>query len=321
MLICAILFTARHGHRLATVLVEHAEGWTIVCESRRRWECNEQALVLDALGIPHLIADGPLNVTLLLVPAGHAERARSQLRLYLAENRRRPAGPLLSPDSNAWPGVAAYLLVLVVAFLVQGRVAFGVDWLQAGALDGAAVRDGEWWRVITALTLHGDVGHLIANLFFGAVFGGCAGRYLGSGVAWALILVAAGAGNALDLALLPTAHRAIGASTAVFTALGMVAALLWRGQSHSASGWARRYAPLIGAAVLLAYIGTGDAQTDAVAHLTGFIAGLFAGAAFDLRRPRWMQSHRVQLSAGVGALSLLAACWWLALSAWRAGLA
>ncbi len=300
---------------------EHAEDWTIVCESPRRWECDEQALVLRALGIPHLIADGPRNATLLLVPAEHASWARDQLGLYAAENRRRPAGSLLSPDRNGWPGVAAYLLVLVVAFLAQGRVAFGVDWLQAGALDGAAVRDGEWWRVVTALTLHGDAGHLIANLFFGAVFGGCAGRYLGSGVAWAMILLAAGAGNALDLALLPPTHRAIGASTAVFTALGLVAALLWRAQSHSASGWARRYAPLIGAAVLLAYIGTGDAQTDAVAHLTGFIAGLFAGAAFDLRRPRWLQSHRVQVISGVGALLLLAACWWLAVSTWSAGLA
>jgi membrane associated rhomboid family serine protease len=302
-------------------LVEHAEDWTIICESRRRWECHEQALVLQALDIPHLIADGRYNAALLLVPAEHAERAREQLRLYVAENRRQPIGSALAPERDGWPGVAAYVLVLVAAFLVQGRVAFGVDWLSAGALDGGAVRDGEWWRVFTALTLHGDVGHLIANLFFGAVFGGCVGRYLGSGVAWTLILLAAGAGNALDLALLPPTHRAIGASTAVFTALGVVATLLWRTESHRASTWARRYAPLIGATVLLAYIGTGDAGTDAVAHLTGFIAGLFAGAAFDFKRPRWLQSHRVQVSAGVGAVLLLAACWWLAVASWSAGLA
>jgi hypothetical protein len=83
---------------------------------------------------------------------------------------------------------------------------------------------------------------------------------------------------------------------------------MWRAESRRASGWARRYAPLIGAAVLLAYIGTGDAQTDAVAHLTGFIAGLFAGASYDVRQPPWLRS-------------LLAACWWLAVSTWRAGLA
>ena len=224
-----------------------AHGWTIVFESRRRWECHEQALVLDALGIPHLIADGPRNAALLLVPAEQAGRARDELRLYAAENRRRPPKPGLTLHGYGLPGVAGYVLVLVAAFLVQGRVAFGVDWLEAGGLDGAAVRNGEWWRVITALTLHGDAGHLVANLFFGAFFGAFAGQFLGSGVAWATILLAAGAGNGLDLFLLPTTHRAIGASTAVFAALGLIAALMWRAEARRTPSWARRYAPLIGA--------------------------------------------------------------------------
>jgi len=296
-------------------------GWIIVCETPRRWECHEQALVLDALGIPHLIADGPGNAALLLVPAGQAGRAREELRLYAAENRRSAPMPGLTLHGHGLPGVAGYVLVLIAAFLVQGRVAFGVDWLGAGSLDGAAVRSGEWWRVITALTLHGDAGHLVANLFFGAFFGVFAGQFLGSGVAWATIVLAAGAGNGLDLFLLPATHRAIGASTAVFAALGLIAALMWRAEARRTASWARRYAPLIGALVLLAYIGTGDAQTDAVAHLTGFIAGMFAGAAFDVRRPRWLQSPAVQGAAGLGTLALLAACWWLAVSAWRAGLA
>jgi hypothetical protein len=155
------------------------EDWSIVCESRWRGECHDQALVLDALGIPHLIADGPRNSALLLVPAEHAARAREQLRLYAAENRRTPPRPGLALHGYGLPGVTGYVLVLVAAFLVQGRVAFGVDWLGAGSLDGAAVRDGEWWRVLTALTLHGDAGHLVANLFFGAFFGAFAGQYLG----------------------------------------------------------------------------------------------------------------------------------------------
>ncbi len=299
----------------------HENDWTIIYESRRRWACQEQALVLNALGIPHMIADGPRNAALLLVPAEHADTAREQLRLYAIENRRRIPSAALKLHGLGLPGVAGYAIVLVGAFLVQGRVAFGVDWLGAGSLDGAAVRNGEWWRVLTALTLHADGGHLIANLLFGALFGAFAGQFLGSGVAWAAILVAAGAGNALDLFLLPPSHRAIGASTAVFTALGLIAALMWRAEARSMSSWARRFAPLIGAVVLLAYIGTGDAQTDAVAHLTGFIAGLFMGAAFDVGRPRWLQSTGVQAAAGLGTVVLLAACWWLAVGAWRAGLA
>ena len=297
------------------------DSWTIVFEAPRRGGCQEQALVLVALGIPHLIADGPRDAALLLVPAEHAARARDELRLYAAENRRSPPRPDLVLHGYGIPGVAGYVVVLVAAFLVERRVAFGIDWLEAGGLDGAAVRAGEWWRVITALTLHADAGHLVANLFFGAFFGAFAGQFLGSGIAWATIILAAGAGNALDLFLLPATHRAIGASTAVFAALGLIAALMWRAQANRAATWARRYAPLIGASVLLAYIGTGDARTDAVAHLTGFAAGLCAGAAYDLRRPRWLQSAVVQVAAGLATLALLAASWWLAVGAWRTGLA
>ncbi len=295
--------------------------WTIVFESPQRGACQELALVLDALSIPYLIADGPDHATLLLVPAEHAAQAGNELRLYSTENRRSPPVAALTLHGYGIPGVVAYVLVLVAAFLVQRRVAFGIDWLAAGGLDGTAVRAGEWWRVITALTLHADTGHLVANLFFGAFFGAFAGQFLGSGVAWATIILAAGAGNALDLFLLPATHRAIGASTAVFAALGLIAALMWRAQANQAATWARRYAPLIGASVLLAYIGTGDARTDAVAHLTGFIAGLFAGAAYDLRRPRWLQSAAVQVAAGLATLAVLAASWWLAVGAWHTGLA
>jgi membrane associated rhomboid family serine protease len=300
-----------HGH----------EDWTIVHAASGRRACEDQALVLEALAVPYLIADGPRGAALLMVPAAHAARARRELALYAAENRRRPALAALAPEGHGLPGVVAYAVVLLGVFLFQARVAWGIDWIAAGGLDGAAVRAGEWWRLFTALTLHGDAGHLVANLAFGAFFGVFAGQYLGSGVAWLVVLVAAGAGNGLDLLLLPVTHRAIGASTAVFAALGLIAALMWRSEARRTSGWARRYAPLIGASVLLAYIGTGDARTDAVAHLTGFVMGIFAGAAFELRQPHWLRRPGLQAGAGTAALALLAACWWLALGAWRAGLA
>lgn len=307
--------------------------WTIVFEAQQRQLCQEQALVLDAVDIPNLIADGPYHGALLLVPGEFAGRAREQLRLYAAENRRhRPdgasAGGQVAPYTveNSLPnqgavGTLGYLVVLVVVFVCQGWAALGVDWLTAGGLDGVAVRSGDWWRVITALTLHGDVGHLVANLFFGAVFGALVSQYLGAGVGWATILLAAGVGNALDLALLPATHRAIGASTAVFAALGLAGALMWRAESRrhvqAPTRWARRFAPLIVAIMLLAYLGTGDARTDAVAHLTGFAAGLFAGALFEALRPPWLASRSVQQLAGLGTVAVVGFCWYVAVGHWR----
>lgn len=301
--------------------MQDTAGWVVIGEFRRRWECQDHALVLDALGIPNLIADGPRHAALLLVPPGEVERATHELALYRAENARRPAAAPLRFYSSGVPGVLGYGLLIIGLFLLERQVAFGVDWLSAGTLSGSAVRGGEWWRVITALTLHGDAGHLLANLLFGAFFGVFAGQYLGSGVAWATILWAAALGNALDVMLLPPSHRAIGASTAVFAALGLVAALTWRFHGQRSGGWARRYAPLIGGVALLAFIGTGDERTDVVAHLTGFAAGLLAGAAFTSRQPDWLGSRVLQRIAGAGCVIVVAACWWLAVSAGGGGLA
>ena len=84
------------------------------------------------------------------------------------------------------------------------------DWRGAGALHAAAVLDGDWWRTVTALTLHGDLGHLLGNTLFGIVFGWFIGRYLGSGFGWLLIVAAGAIANYCNAMLQPEAFRAIG---------------------------------------------------------------------------------------------------------------
>lgn len=301
-----------------------APGWVVVYETRRRGRCHELALVLASLNIPHFIADGPHNAALLLVPPEHAGEAARQIWGYEAEEQQArpgiPAAPLVL-HGRGITGVLAYVGVLVLVFLLERDWAFGLDWLEAGRLSGTAVRAGEWWRVVTPLTLHADGGHLVANLLFGAFFGLFAGQYFGSGFAWAAILLAAVCGNLLDVWLLPPSHSAIGASTAVFAALGLIGAFIGLTAVRTGMSWAHRSAPVVGAVVLLAYIGTGDAQTDAVAHLTGFLAGFCAGVLLALTQPRFLGQRSVQIGAGVGSLALLAVCWWLAIAGWRSGLA
>src|SRR5690606_31643313 len=147
----------------------------------------------------------------------------------------------------------------------------------------AAVRGGEWWRVFTALTLHSGAGHLLGNIGFGVLFGGLAARLVGSGIAWLTVVLAAAAGNALNVLALAPAHRAVGASTAVFAALGLLAGFVWRGKLMAGliaqDRWAFRLAPLVGGIALLAYTGTGDEGTDVGAHLAGFLCGLAGGVA------------------------------------------
>lgn len=287
--------------------------WEAVFSSRRRHECHERGLVLDALGIPNAIIDGPVRAAVLLVPRARADDARRELAHWEAENARpaSPAPPFRPVDSGA-AFAAGYVLVLLAVFYGQVTDWQGIDFVAAGGLDGAAVRAGEWWRVVTALTLHGDAGHLIANLVFGVFFGVYAGQYLGSGTAALLTLVAAAAGNGLDALLLPPSHRAIGASTAVFACLGLAATWVWLTQTRRAVGWARRYAPLVGAGMLLAYVGTGDENTDVVAHLTGFAGGVAVALWAGRRGAPGAGRPALQPTLGAVAVAVVALAWVLA---------
>jgi membrane associated rhomboid family serine protease len=277
-----------------------------------RSACEERSLVLHAVGIGSQVA-WLGRAWALLVPATDMAAALAQLEQYERENppRRRPAPP--EPlHRGAWLGSATYAAVILWVAFLAGGLALGADWLEAGALAVGATRSGEFWRAVTALTLHLDVGHLLANLGFGAVFGLLAGQLFGPGVAWATVLCAAAAANLLNAFVLPASHWSAGASTAVFATLGLLAAYSWRRRDGS-DRWAYRWAPLVAGVILLGFTGAGDERTDVMAHLTGFAMGVLAGVAHAAWRvPR---GPFAQVAAGLSALLALLCAWGLALTA------
>jgi membrane associated rhomboid family serine protease len=290
-------------------------GWVSIYRASSRHPCEEQALVLGAMQIDHRVSEQPDGCH-VLVPAPLAARATEQLRLYARENPRRLARPW--PPMPPWRGALgaiAFALAIGFWYFAQARLMFGIDWLGRGGLEAGSVRLGEWWRVFTALTLHADAAHVAGNMVFGAFFGYLAGQYLGSGVALLLLLWAAAAGNVINAWVQAPGHRSIGASTAVFAALGLVGAFVRALTRRQALSWARRWSPVVGAVALLAYVGTGDERTDVFAHLAGFCCGGLAGfAAFALlsRRPTVLP-WPAQAAAGTLTLLTVAVAWLVAL--------
>jgi len=287
----------------------------VVFESRNRRACAERALVLEAAQIPYRIVDVPFGAV-LLVTAADSARAADELRLYDEENPpRRAPTPVRIDIYDGIPGVVAYVFLVCAVAWAAGESLFGMDWLYLGRVDGALIRAGEWWRTVTAMTLHSGLSHLAGNIVFGAFFGFFAGRLLGPGVGWLAILVAGACGNALNTLLLESTHRAIGASTAVFAALGLLAGFVWRGRLLSQERWPYRVGPIVGGFALLMYTGTGDANTDVGAHLMGFLCGLAAGVALAPNR-RLLSSAGLQRAAAAAAVLLVIAAWG---AAWLAG--
>jgi membrane associated rhomboid family serine protease len=285
------------------------EDWAVIYESQGYQSCSDRALVLHSLDIPYEIVRG-LDRAALAVPASFAERAKFELWQYDEENRKRSPAPRPLPIQyqNAVPGVLIYVIVICLVAWLAGESVFNRDWLAAGRVDGVLIREGEWWRTITALTLHSGIRHLLGNLGFGLLFGMLAGRLVGSGVVWLGIVLAGSAGNALNTLLLDSAHRSIGASTAVFAALGLLTGFVWRAKLMSQERWPYRLGPMVGGIALLAFTGTGDENTDIGAHLAGFVCGFLTGTLLTLAASQ-LAKRRLQLLSGAAALALVLTAW------------
>jgi rhomboid protease GluP len=279
--------------------------------------CAEFGLVLDAKGLPY--ARGPLGeVWVLWVSPGAADMAREELTRYAAErSERREPRPLFVPFAGSSYGAAGYAFVLILVAYCAGAGLFGVNWLDAGGLDSRVGGASEWWRSLTALTLHLDQEHLMGNLLFGVGIGVLAGRVFGPGVAWLSVVLAGAMGNYLDMVMSPSWHRAVGASTAVFAALGLLAGFGWgqRLSRRARPGRDRlyRWAPLFAGVFLLALLGAGNEHVDVLGHLLGFASGTVLGWIFARagvprsRRPVW------QAAAAAVTLGLLGVAWFAAL--------
>ena len=271
--------------------------------------CFEFGLVLDAKGLRYERIEAQ-GAWLLCVPPTLAGEATDELRRYAAERteRREPVVPFI-PVSGSGIGAGVYAVVLIVVAYCAGAGLFGADWVVRGALDSQVGAAGEWWRPITALTLHLDQEHLLGNLLFGVGIGMLAGRMFGPGVAWLSILLSGALGNYLDMWVSPPWHRALGASTAVFAALGLLAGFGWGRRLAPRERRLYRWAPLFGGVCLLVLLGAGGEHVDVLGHLLGFIAGVSLGWIFARSGLPRARGRALQMSAGSIALLLVVIAW------------
>ncbi len=288
------------------------------CANRR--EANQFALVLTARGIESQIIPTGRGVA-LCVSSDEAHRAEAEIAAYEAENaapRRPTALPWRTrPQGGALETAMAYIAALVFVFAAQNRGAFGLDWMAAGAGHAGAIRDGEIWRVVTALTLHADGEHLLSNVAFGGVAGALVVQSLGAGVGWLAIVAAGALANLFNAWLLQTpGDVSVGASTAVFAALGLLAGYSQRAASEQ-DPWRRglrRFAPAAAGVLLLAFLGFGGERVDVGAHVLGFAVGLGAGLALWRAPAAWFAWTR-QIWAGAAAPVLVLLAWLVAAGA------
>jgi membrane associated rhomboid family serine protease len=200
--------------------------------------------------------------------------------------------------------------------LVTGNRDGGSRWFQVGSASAELIKDGAWWRAVTALTLHGDLFHVVVNVVASLVFISALGRWMGSGLGALLLVVSATLGNLLAA----VAHKAhvvsVGASTATFAALGMVAGLQTARRLRMRTRRSYAWVPLGAGLAMYAMIGVGGGEgIDWQAHLFGLAAGAAVGVGWAVMQLRYKwHAPRPAFQALLGALTvaLMVGAWWLA---------
>jgi len=261
------------------------------------------ALVLASAGIRHTLHDHQKNWA-IQVPTETRRLAVAAIAAYRREN---PDLPLASapPVARIRTHSAIYAaLILIVTHTLVASSPTPASFAAAYGADARQIVDGQIYRCLTALLLHADWAHLAGNVAATLLFGTYVASLCGWGVGWLLILLGGAGGNLFTAVWYGQGHRSIGASTAVFAALGFcVAHALWRRKRHSPGSW-RSWAPLAGGLALVGWLGTAP-QSDLLAHLLGFVCGLLGGGCY-VRMVKGIYPWPIQAAAlGVVALGIV----------------
>ncbi len=271
------------------------------------------SLALVSQGIEVTIDHQPEGLGwVLIVDPAQAAAAAATIRQYRLENRGwalrrqwRDLGLRFHWAALVWAGV------LLAVHALNEAAGGGLAW--AGSMSHTVRSTHEWWRLVTATTLHADVGHLAANVSTGlAALGLAMGRY-GAGWAGLAALFAGALGNAAGLVFHPDPYRGLGASGMVMGALGLLTVQslgVWR---HPRAAWRSILAGVVAGGLLFVLLGLSP-RSDVVAHAGGYLGGLLGGLGLNFLPARLGPGTPADRAAGVGAALLALVCWLQALA-------
>lgn len=289
--------------------------FTVIGTYRTARLAHEAGLAVLAAGHHYWIypIDG---VYALQVRTKYAETLRREVDIAELKNRFWPPVSIDLPSKSTRKTPTVMFAVLLV-FMFAAQNAFPE--LEERGMNSSedVFLNGEWWRIFTAITLHADVAHLAGNLLGIALFTYLCCRYMGNGLAWLLIVLVAALSNLTNAYLrLGDPFFSLGASTAVFAGLGLLAGFpvgvyLKTRDPIQNRDW---MIPFFGGCILFAWMGGGEFPTDVAGHLLSFVYGLVVAILVGFTATHSKLSERTQRLLLVTTWGLLAVCWGLVLT-------
>jgi len=137
----------------------------VVRRTSDRRRAEEWSFVLRALAVIHEIREEESGYGIAVLPEDEAHAAAA-LDAHEAERAEvRAPLPEYGPSGAGW----VFAVFLLAVHLATGARDEQVVWFAKGSADTARILHGEWFRVVTALSLHADVSHVLGNAIVGGL--------------------------------------------------------------------------------------------------------------------------------------------------------
>ena len=209
---------------------------------------------------------------------------------------RKSAPKIRSAMAATAPGVVA-IVALNAAFFLGQALLPGLTF-RLGAVPGA-IADGQWYRLLTPMLLHGHVWHIVLNMLVLWIYGPSVEQAFGTARFLAMYVVAGFIGGVASFALGPCNSLGVGASGAIFGIVGVLLVHLYnRRRSTFVAGYLKNLLLFVGLNMVLGLVWP---RVDLFAHLGGLAAGVALGAGFDAGEGRASTGRGVLVAAGLVA--------------------
>lgn len=296
--------------------LELPEGQVAIAAFRRQRRAEDYALVILSMKLPYWLHHIDKRYY-LCVESSQVEAVTEQLNRYHKESRGWPSLRSTTIEHGAAHPVSLVIYAITLMGIFYAQEQFPrLD--NQGMMDTLAIsKRSEWWRPITALTLHADIGHLAGNILSGVCFGLLINRIFGYGLGWLLIILSGALGNLMTLPVhLPDLHRALGASTAIFGALGILVghAVVTHFATTERGAWKASILPIMGGLTVLGLTGLSGDNVDISGHVCGFAAGAILGLMFSRSALKKIPGKAAQAMLGTLCLIMLTVAWLAALT-------
>lgn len=175
-----------------------------------------------------------------------------------------------------YPVVSTLIAINVLIHILSWIPLLGVYIFNYGVGANFLVAEGEWWRFITPMFLHGGLMHLLFNSFSLFLFGPELERLTGK-VRFITVYAMAGIfANIATYFLQPPEYLHLGASGAIFGVFGAFGALLYYG-GRALPQLRQILLPILVISVIMTFL---TPNVNVTAHIAGLITGFIIGLGF-----------------------------------------